>query len=59
MTVKDVIEVDCRKCVNLGDNGCIPYGNDANVAVKKCAGEGFSCYVSIDELKKIESDAEE
>lgn len=53
---KEMIEIDCRKCVNLGDDECIPYGKDAKVAVKKCASEGFACYVTVDELKKLESD---
>ena len=39
-----MIEVDCRKCVNLSQNGCSLYGNDADVAVARCAENCFSNY---------------
>ena len=39
-----MIEVDCRKCVNLSQNGCSLYGNDSEVAVAKCAENCFSNY---------------
>lgn len=39
-----MIEVDCRKCKNLGNDECIKYGKDADVAVKKCADNGFKEY---------------
>ena len=38
------IEVDCRKCLNCTGNSCKCYGKDANVAVKKCADDGFKNY---------------
>lgn len=49
-----MLEVDCRKCVNCTGKECIPFGKDANVAVKKCADDGFRNYVTIDELNKCE-----
>ena len=39
-----MIEVDCRKCVNLSQNGCSLYGNDADVAVARCAENCFFNY---------------
>lgn len=51
---KGTIEVDCRKCVNLQNDSCIPYGNDPNVAVKRCADDCFFAYVTYDELEKCE-----
>lgn len=49
-----MLKVDCRKCVNCTGKECIPFGKDANVAVKKCADDGFKNYVTIDELNKCE-----
>ena len=42
--VKGTIEVDCRKCEKLKDNGCSIYGNDADMAVEKCAKDCFREY---------------
>lgn len=39
-----MIEVDCRKCENLSDDGCSLYGSDADIAVKKCAENCFANY---------------
>ena len=39
-----MIEVDCRKCKNLGNNECLKYGKDADKAVDKCAKDGFKNY---------------
>lgn len=50
-----MLEVDCRKCVNCTGKECIPFGKDANVAVKKCADDGFRNYVTIEELEKREA----
>lgn len=49
-----MLEIDCGKCVNCTGKECIPFGKDANVAVKKCADDGFRNYVTIDELNKCE-----
>lgn len=38
-----MIEVDCRKCKNLG-NECLIYGKDADKAVDKCAKDRFRNY---------------
>ena len=55
-TDKEVImlEIDCRKCVNCTGEECIPFGKDADVAVKKCAEDNFRNYVTFDELEKLE-----
>lgn len=50
--VKGTIEVDCRKCINCTGEECIPYGKDADIAVKKCAENGFVTYVMVDELEE-------
>ena len=50
-----MIEVDCRKCVNCTGEECIPFGKDANVAVKKCADDGFKNYVTAEELQNCEN----
>ena len=39
-----MIEVDCRRCKNLGNNECLKYGKDADIAVKRCADNGFKEY---------------
>ena len=49
-----MLEIDCGKCVNCTGKECIPFGKDPNVAVKKCADDGFRNYVTIDELNKCE-----
>ena len=49
-----MIEVDCRKCVNCTGEECIPFGKDADIAVKKCADDGFANYVTYEELEKCE-----
>ncbi len=46
-----MIEVDCRKCKNLSDNECSLYGNDANVAVAKCAENCFANYCEVKKRK--------
>ena len=40
-----MIEVDCKKCVNCTGEECVVFGKDANIAVKKCAYDGFKNYV--------------
>ena len=50
-----MIEVDCRKCVNCTGKECIPFGKDANVAVNKCADDGFKNYVAVKELQNCEN----
>lgn len=39
-----MIEVDCRKCKNLGNDECTIYGKDADKAVDLCAKDGFKNY---------------
>ena len=39
-----MIEVDCRKCKNLGNDECKIYGKDADVAVDRCAKDSFKNY---------------
>ena len=50
-----MIEIDCRKCVNCTGQECISFGKDPNVAVKKCADDGFKNYVTVEELQKCET----
>lgn len=46
-----MIEVDCRKCKNCNGNGCIAYETEnPNIAVEKCAKDGFKNYI-----KRIET----
>lgn len=45
-----MIEVDCKKCKNLSDDGCSLYGNDADIAVIKCAENCFANYKIIKEV---------
>ena len=52
-----MIEVDCRKCVNCTGDECIPFGKDADIAVKKCADDGFTNYVTYKELEKCEMES--
>lgn len=42
--IDGVIQVDCRKCGNLGDDGCKKYGKDADIAVEKCMDDWFKNY---------------
>lgn len=51
-----MIEVDCRKCVNCTGEECIPFGKDADIAVKKCADDGFANYVTYENLEKCEKE---
>lgn len=53
-----MIEVYCKECINLSDDGCIPFGNDANIAVKKCAEDGFRNYVTKSELHRCEMNSQ-
>ena len=46
---KQMIEVDCRKCKNLGNDECLIYGKDADEAVEKCAKDRFKNYKKEDE----------
>lgn len=39
-----MLEIDCRICKNLGNDECKLYGRDPDVAVKKCAENGFKDY---------------
>lgn len=39
------IEIDCRKCKNCTGYSCKVYGNNADVAVKNCASDGFKNYL--------------
>lgn len=39
-----MIEVDCRRCKNLGKDMCLIYGKDADKAVDKCAKDNFKNY---------------
>ena len=39
-------EVDCRKCKNCTGKECIPYGKNADIAVKKCANDNFKNYAT-------------
>ena len=48
-------EVDCRKCINCVGDECVPFGKDADVAVKKCAEDGFRTYVTKEELEKCKN----
>ncbi len=48
-----MIEVDCRKCKNLSDNGCSLYGNDADIAVARCA---ENCFANYCEVKKMNNE---
>lgn len=47
-------EADCRKCINCTSDGCIPFGNDANIATRKCADDLFRNYVTYEELEECE-----
>lgn len=38
------IEIDYRKCANFENNSCRLYGKNANIAVEKCAKNGFKGY---------------
>ena len=49
-----MIEVDCRKCENLSNEGCSLYGSDADIAVTKCAENCFANYKNSIEVKKNE-----
>lgn len=42
-----MLEIDCRKCKNLGNDECAKYGNDPDIAVDKCADNGFKDYEPI------------
>lgn len=39
-----MLEIDCRKCANLGEDCCLKYGADPEKAVKACAADGFCNY---------------
>lgn len=39
-----MLEIDCRICKNVGKDECKLYGRDPDVAVKKCAENGFKDY---------------
>lgn len=39
-----MLEIDCRKCSNLGEDRCRKYGADPDKAVKACAADGFTNY---------------
>ena len=39
-----MIEIDCRKCTNVKNDACILYGNNAKLAVEKCAKDLFIAY---------------
>ena len=41
---KGMIEVDCRKCKNLGNDECLKYGKSADKAVDMCAKDKFKNY---------------
>lgn len=47
------IEIDCRKCKNCTGNSCKIYGDNADVAVKECANDGFKNYKELEETRKI------
>lgn len=49
-----MIEVDCRKRINCTGDECIPFGKDANIAIKKCAEDNFRNYVTFEEMKSCE-----
>lgn len=38
-------EVDCRKCDKCTGKSCKCYGNNATIAVEKCAKDNFKNYV--------------
>ena len=42
--VISMIEIRCNECVNCTGNSCKKYGNNANSAVKACAGDSFKNY---------------
>lgn len=44
-----MIEIDCRKCVNADKEAdcCRVYGNNPDVAVKKCANDCFENYKEV------------
>ena len=39
-----MIEVECLKCENCTGYSCKQYGNDADIAVQKCADDNFKNY---------------
>lgn len=39
-----MLEIDCRKCSNCGEDRCLKYGADPARAVKACAADGFKNY---------------
>lgn len=53
-----MIFVDCRKCENLGEDGCMKYGNDANAAVVACANDGFKNYRIPGKKQKVAKERE-
>lgn len=47
-----MLEIDCNICKNLGDDECLKYGKDCDIAVKRCADDGFKNYKKDEKLAK-------
>lgn len=48
-----MIEVDCRKCKNLGNDECLIYGKNADKAVEMCAKDRFKNYKKNTHKQKV------
>lgn len=48
---RHMLEIDCNICKNLGDDECNLYGKDCDIAVERCALDGFANYKK-DERRK-------
>ena len=44
------LEIDCRRCINVGENRCILYGSDPKKAIEACAADKFKNY----EIKELD-----
>ena len=49
------LEIDCRRCINVGENRCILYGNNPKMAIESCAADKFKNY-KIKSLARLEKE---
>lgn len=49
------IKAECSECINFTENGCIPFGNDKEIAIQKCKEDNFLNCVTIEELWECEN----
>ena len=40
-----LVEIDCRNCARCGDEGCLVYGNDVEIAINRCVHDNFINYL--------------